>query len=288
MTQRHPETSTFALKDGTRMRVLHWAAPSPTKNVLLIQHGIGEHAGRYQTWVDELQELPLDIWAFDARGHGHSDGPRGHAAHGIKTLADDLDEVLAHVKEKTGSDHIFLGGHSLGAAVVTQFATSRTPDAAIRGYILSAPAMRIPRSLSVRVKLALGNVLGAAMPRLTLPTGLDANGISSDPAEVERYKNDALIHDKISAALGLSLVRDAEALPQLAHKIDRPVLAYQGDADPIVDIDGTRIFVKGLGTPDVTYKELVGSRHETHHETPEKRAVLFDTMRAWIRPRLVG
>lgn len=286
MTKRHPETSTLPLADGTRLRVLHWAAPTPTKNVLLIQHGHGEHAGRYQTYVDELDALPLDIWAFDTRGHGHADGPRGHADDGLATMADDLGRVLEHVKEKVPGARIFLVGHSMGGSVVAHYASTRTPDPSIQALLISSPLMRIPRTPVVSVKLKIGGVLGSLVPRLTMPTGLDANGISSDPTEVTRYKNDPLVHDKASAALGASFLNHGEAAPLAAHKITLPVLAWHGVDDPIVSIDGTRAWVKALGSKDVTFKELEGSRHETHHETAAKRAVLFDLMREWLKPRL--
>jgi alpha-beta hydrolase superfamily lysophospholipase len=288
MANRQPETSTLVLPDGTRLRVLRWASSKPAKGVMLIQHGIGEHAGRYQTYADELAEMPLDLWSFDSRGHGHSDGPRGHAAKGFATLVEDLVVVINHVKEKTGTTRMVLAGHSLGAAIVATYASTRTPDPAIHALVLSAPPTRIPLTAAQSVKVGIGKVLASVLPGLTMPTGLPPTGISSDPSEVKRYVDDPLVHDKVSAALGVSLTRDAEKLLETAHRILLPVLAFQGDADTVVPISETRKFIPLLGSKDVTWKELPGSFHETHHETAARRAAMFDTLRGWLAPRLSG
>lgn len=286
MSQRQPETSTLTLPDGTKLRVLRWKPAAPTTNVMLIHPGHGEHAGRYQTYADELASLPLDLWAFDTRGHGKSDGPRGHADQGLKTMAEDLTHVIAHVKAQVPGARIVLTGHSMGGAVVALYASSGTPDPSIIALVVSSALMKIPRSLVVSIKLAIGQVLGKLVPKLTLPTGLDATGISSDPAEVKRYQDDPLVHDKASAALGRSFVNDGETLPASAHKITLPVFVFHGAADPIVSIEGSRAWAKALGGKDVAWHELEGSRHEPHHEAADKRKVLFELMRAWLSPRL--
>jgi alpha-beta hydrolase superfamily lysophospholipase len=156
----------------------------------------------------------------------------------------------------------------------------------VKGVIFSSPALTIPRSLSINIKLAIGKVLGRVVPTLTLSTGLSADGISSDLAEVARYKGDPLVHSKISARLGVSLTGEAEDVIARGGRIHTPSLLFHGDADPICDIEGTRRLAKALGTDDVRYEELRGYKHEPHHEIKERRERLYAIVREWVGPRL--
>jgi acylglycerol lipase len=267
-----PEIDFWDSPSGLRFRRLWWRKESP-QATLIIHHGHGEHGGRYQTLADGLVDLPVDIQTWDCRGHGESQGARGDVEGGLDGYIDDLEAIMPTLLERSGTDKAFLLGHSMGGA-------------AIAGLIFSSPALLIPRTAVVEIKLLIGKVLGKVVPTLTLPTGLSADGISTVPEEVERYREDPLIHDKISARLGVSLVGDAEVIPLAAGRITLPVLAYHGTDDPICDIEGTRALVRGLGTDEVTFLELEGYAHETHHESAERRAKVFQAIKDFITPRL--
>ena len=284
-TPRSPEIMSHSFADGTALRTLRWPASSPSGDVLLIQHGLGEHGGRYQTWADALAEESLEIISFDARGHGASGGPRGHAEQGLFTLANDLAHVLAWVKERPGVTRIFLAGHSLGAAVVLTYLTSRIPDPAIAAVIISAPPILVPQSPVLRLKLAAGRVLHRLMPGLTMPTGLAPEAISAVKEEVERYRNDPLVHALASVSLGVGAVDQSAKLPQVSDRITLPLLIVQGDADPLVDVEGTRRLVRALKNANVTYREFKGGMHELHHDAPERRQELFALLRNWLGAR---
>lgn len=280
-----PEIDFWDSPGGMRFRRLWWRHEAP-RATLVIHHGHGEHGGRYQTLADGLADLPVDIQTWDCRGHGESQGSRGDVEGGLDGYIDDLEAILPTLLERSGTEKCFVLGHSMGGAVVGRYATTRPAHPAIAGFIFSSPAVLIPRNMVVEIKLLIGKVLGKAVPKLTLATGLDAKGISTESAEVERYKADPLVHDKISARLGVSLVGDAEVVPLAAGRITLPVLAYHGTADPICDIEGTRALVRGLGTDDVTFLELEGYAHETHHENTERRQRVFDAIKAFISSRL--
>lgn len=283
---RDVEIATWTSPTGHKFRRLRWRHESP-RAALVIHHGHGEHAGRYDRMAEALADVPVDIHAYDARGHGESEGARGDAE-GLDGLVDDFEAIFPHLLELTGTDRAFVLGHSMGGAVIGHYATTRSLHPAIGGLIFSSPALLIPRSPVVEVKLLIGKVLGKAFPRLTLGTGLSPEGISSVPAEVERYRKDPLVHDRISARMGVSLVGEAEQIPLRAGRITVPTLIYHGDEDPITDIEGTRAFARGVGTDDVKFVELRGLRHETHHESPEEAAKVFELLREFLLSRLGG
>jgi alpha-beta hydrolase superfamily lysophospholipase len=145
----------------------------------------------------------------------------------------------------------------------------------------------VSRTPAIRAKELLARALARVAPTLTLGNALDRDGISSVPAEVERYRRDPWVHDRISARLGLALLRQAPKLAERARAITLPALLWHGADDPLVDVRGSRLLYDALGSADKTLHVLEGSRHESHHEAPERVERLFGLVRAWLRPRIL-
>lgn len=274
-----------ASHDGETFVLRNWPAHAPTRTAVIIHHGLGEHGGRYASFAHHLDTLPAHLWTFDARGHGETTGKRGDAA-GIEQFAADLEALLPKLIAGAGADKVILVGHSLGAVIVSWYLTTRKPHDAITAVCLSAPPVKIARTLAVRVKTVVGRTLSRVAPTLTLANGIPASGISSDPAEVARYTGDPLVHDRLSVRLGLSLLDDPPKIVGRAGGVTLPALLWHGLDDPIVDVAGTRELFDGLGSRDKTLLELPGYRHESHHERPDLAASLFGRIRGWLDARI--
>ena len=68
---------TFITWDGAELFYRRWMPDGPTDKALLLFHRGHEHSGRWQETVDSLKLDDVSIFAWDARGHGHSPGERG-------------------------------------------------------------------------------------------------------------------------------------------------------------------------------------------------------------------
>jgi len=113
------------LKDGARLyTVLHPAAPTvpgrrPITVVLL--HGWTLDNRLWRRQIAELPErlgAPVQILAFDLRGHGRSDATHGADAT-LEQLGDDLAEVI---RQRAPRGPIVLVGHSLGGMAIMEYA----------------------------------------------------------------------------------------------------------------------------------------------------------------------
>lgn len=272
-------TDVWHNRRGESFHLRGWPA-SEAQTLVLVHHGLGEHAGRYDTLAASFDPSdPFAMWSFDARGHGRSCGTRGDAD-GLGQLAEDLETLIPVLLERSGATHVVLMGHSMGAAVTLWYLTTRDLHPAIRAVMLSAPPVAVERTPSVRVKLQLARVARRVAPTLVLASGLDCAGISSVAAEVDRYRADGQVHDRISARLGWSLLNDAPLLVDRARAITLPVLLWHGADDPIARVEGSRALAAQL--PDVRYHEFAGARHEVHHERPEVRAEVVARIRAFV------
>ncbi|MEX0906933.1 MAG: alpha/beta hydrolase, partial [Gemmatimonadota bacterium] len=64
--------------NDVRLSYRAWEATDPHA-ALIVVHGLGEHAGRYAGFGVRMAEAGISTFAMDLRGHGLSEGRRGHA-----------------------------------------------------------------------------------------------------------------------------------------------------------------------------------------------------------------
>ena len=96
-----PETnlSPLTARDGTNLVVMDWPLQKgPVRGVVLIVHGLGEHAWRYDALAQELNSWGFAVRAYDQFGHGESMGQRG-ALPSDDRLLQDLAEVVDENKK---------------------------------------------------------------------------------------------------------------------------------------------------------------------------------------------
>ena len=278
------DTHTWTIASGEPFRVVTWKKEGADA-VLVIHHGLGEHAGRYQAFADGLADRNLSIVSFDARGHGESVGRKGDGGT-FSTLADDFIAIFPHLVESTGGTKVALMGHSMGGALAAYTLTTRGVfDERIDAFLASAPAVQVTLRGVAKMKASVGRLLNKINPSMTLANTIDPSVISSDASEVRRYIEDPLVHDQISARLAMSLLDDAPKALDAAGKIGLPTLLWHGQEDRLVDIDGTRALAKKIGATDKTLHEFPNMRHETHHETLEARQKVFDVVGEWLAER---
>ena len=70
--------STFTASDGDNLAVQDWALPEglQIRGVVVLVHGLGEHAGRYDHVARRLNRWGFAVRGYDHYGHGESNGVR--------------------------------------------------------------------------------------------------------------------------------------------------------------------------------------------------------------------
>jgi len=79
MAKFSADYESFRSADGLKIFYRRYQADSE-KARMVIAHGLGEHSGRCDNVVERLLPLGISVWAPDHRGHGQSDGRRGHVS----------------------------------------------------------------------------------------------------------------------------------------------------------------------------------------------------------------
>ncbi len=279
MTTGNVATATAA--DGTRLRVLHWPADVAPWATLLIVHGVGEHAGRYEHVAQQMATSGLDVTAYDHRGFGASGGPRAFVDRWCD-LQEDLADRVVTLRDAGPDRPLALYGHSLGGLLVVGYllgtgGTRPLPDAAV----VTSPALE---STIARWKRASAPLLGRIAPRLRVPNGFGPGSLSRDPEVDRRFGADPLTQLTSTARLGREVFAEQARVRAALDAGDRlpvPTYVIHGTDDPIVPVNASARLAED---PAVTRRVYPGLRHETHNE-PEGSAVINDTI-AWLRSAL--
>jgi acylglycerol lipase len=240
-------------------------------------HGLGEHSGRYEHVAARFTGAGLAVRAIDLRGHGRSPGPRG--ATRFEPAVADLAALVARCGEEGAP--VFVYGHSLGALIAAAWLV-REPGAPVAGAVLSAIGLHSAlREQELKVRAA--RVLGRVLPNVRVRSGIDPATLSRDPAVVEAYRQDELVHDTASLGFGLDALEAIDAITAGAPRLAVPLLVIHGGEDQVAYASGGRELA-ALAPSITTLHVYDGLFHEIHHE-PERERVLDDVL-AWIDAQL--
>jgi len=271
---------TIRTRDGLALARRDWPS-ADARGTIVIVHGLGEHIGRYAHVAARLNASRWSVVGYDQRGHGASAGERGRiAAH--DDLLVDLAAVIDDVRGEAGGPLILLG-HSLGGLVVARFVAGglESPRPAwqreVDALVLSSPALDIGMSGARRALLA---TLATLTPNLGIGNGLDANGISRDPAVVAAYRADALVHDRIAPRLIRFLADAGPRVRELAPRWNVPTLLLYAGSDRLVVPAGSAAFAAAARAAVVTARPFASLFHEIFNE-PEQNEVL-GVLTAWL------
>lgn len=257
-------------KDNLELFGRGWFPESSANAIILFVHGIGEHTGRYVDWANRFIDARYSFYAFDHRGHGKSEGKRGHAP-SLNHFLDDIEIFKKYLQEAFPDIPIVLYGHSMGGNIVLNYLIRKEQDFA--AAIVTSPWIRVPFKIP-EFKMALAKIANALFPSVVQPSGLIAEHISRDPKIVEAYMNDPLNHDRISARMFMELYMSGLQLPSKAKNVELPLILMHGKPDQITSAEATEEFASRAGD-NVRLKIWRSCYHELHNEPNKKRVHEF-------------
>src|SRR5687767_1252436 len=100
-------SSSITTHDGLTLHTCAWPVGNARGTVLIV-HGLGEHAARYDHVAAQLNAWGWRAVGYDHRGHGQSQGARGRI-HTRDALLQDLAVVIDAVRLDTPGPLVLLG-----------------------------------------------------------------------------------------------------------------------------------------------------------------------------------
>jgi alpha-beta hydrolase superfamily lysophospholipase len=266
-------------RDGLKLFFQGWETEGGSKAVVCLIHGFQEHSNRYEHVAAYLAKEGFALLTFDLRGHGKSQGKRGHIP-SYEALLDDISILEEEARKRLPGNKIFLYGHSLGGNLALNYTLRRKPK--IAGVISTSPWLKLAYTPS-SLKINLAHIINKLIPKFSMPSGLKPKDLSRDSAVVRAYENDPFIHNRISLYMYLNIVEAGKWALNHANKFTLPILIMHGGSDRITSAEASRQFADRV-SGNCTYKLWPGLYHEIHNEPEKEKVVSFLT--SWLNDRI--
>ncbi len=270
--------SPLTAADGENIAILDWPLPrdAQRRGTVLIVHGLGEHAARYQALAGWLNTQGFAVRAHDQYGHGDSGGERGALPY-YERLLEDLSDVVDGTRLRMGpSEPLILLGHSMGGMVAAHFVAQTVQR--VEALVLSSPAF--DPGLNPLQKLLLAT-LPQFVPNLRLGNGLKLKYLSHDPKVVAAYQRDPTVHDRISVRLASLIAKaGAECIATAPRWPIATLLLYAGE-DKLVNPQGSHAFAAAAPSALVQAHCFEHMYHEIFNE-PDRAEVLA-VLQTWLQ-----
>jgi alpha-beta hydrolase superfamily lysophospholipase len=258
---------------------------SKARAVVLLVHGIGEHAGRYHHVAAAFNSAGYAVYAPDVRGHGrtgvHAAGgdmsKLGRLGRGGLTGAvDDMRQLTEIIRAENPGLPIVLLGHSMGSIHSQILINERAGDYA--AVILTGACSRTPGYMAA----------GDLNKPFKSPGATGHEWLSRDPEVWAKFAADPWTFDAdVLKLYGIPAGLKLFGRPS-RHMAQVPLLIVAGEKD---SLGGERSVLKlandyivRAGQPDVTVIVYPDARHEVFNET-NKVAVIDDVI-SWLSERV--
>lgn len=254
--------------------------PEKPKATVVLVHGMGEHFLRYSNSViPYLTNNEFAVVSFDHFGHGKTEGKRGYCP-SYKAVLDSIGYAVKKAEKLNPNLPVFLYGHSMGANAVINYVLKRNHQ--VKGVVASSPFLKLAFKPPFW-KVFVGKIMQKLAPSITMNSGLNPKHISRIPQEVEKYKNDPLIHNKISPNFSLPFINSGMWAIKNAELLKIPALLIHGTNDKITDYKGSEEFAEK--TKLATLKLYKNGYHELHNDLCKKNALKDITF--WLNKQLI-
>lgn len=266
-------------RDGTELIGYEYLVPKPKALVCLI-HGLGEHSGRYEHVAQFFCEHEISFFIIDLRGHGQSEGKKGHASN-YDALLTDIEELMMYARAEYNDLPMFLYGHSLGGNLVTNFCLLKSTSE-LSGAILSSPWFTL-KNEPPHWKITLAKCVSKIWPGFTQANEINAEHLTHDLELNAKYLTDESVHDKISVKLFSDCHDHGKWALAHTERLKIPLLALHGEQDEITSKEGTLEFASQR--PElITYESLAECKHEPHNDL--KKEEVLKRILKWVKERI--
>ncbi len=272
------ERGTLRTSDGLRLYYQFDRLRKPLGAALII-HGFAEHCGRYDNLAAQLNEEGLSCYRFDLRGHGRSEGIRGHVSHFmdyLRDLATIRKQVFAEVEGPR-----FLLGHSNGGLIAFHH-LARDPTG-FSGMVLSAPFFALKMKVPAWKRI-LGRGLSQLRPSFSLPADIHPEWVSHDPLVVKGYAEDPLMGQVATARWFTQTLAAQAELSKRAQKIQLPCLFQLAGDDKVASVEAAEEIFKRLPSSEKRCINYPGFFHEIWFEAQRERSI--GDLRRWLSQQL--
>ncbi|MEC9221702.1 MAG: alpha/beta fold hydrolase [Bacteroidota bacterium] len=247
---------------SVHLRVLRTNKDVPT--VVFIP-GTATYAMCYAEFLHALYTAGMNVVGLDPRGHGQSDGLRGHYT--IQSIMEDAEHAIQYAKQNF-SGPVHLIGSSQGGITALYLATKGVSvDSVVCqniGDLTAKEANQLSRFPWLgRLGKPMLKLFARLIPKARIPIH---SYLALYKVRVKHFGNarrfmqeDPLALEHITLGTLASLA--STHLPNPLAAITLPVFVFQGDADEIFPVAYTQLLVDAIGSPIKKFKVYPNRGH---------------------------
>lgn len=259
--------------------------PEHSLGTVFVIHGFSEHTGNFGNLIQNFTDSRLAVAAIDLRGHGLSEGPRGHTD-APECYAEDIEkfaQIVAPALNPTCP--FFLFGHSLGGLIALQLMLRNRLPLPVSASVVMSPLLGLPELGGIQKLLArLSPAVEKIFPTLAFPHNISDESLSHDTAYLSQRARDPLIGTKASARWFRSinlLMNEVHHKAGEFHNLAPTFLMLAGD-ERVTNLNESRRFAFNALT-DQKHKiiEFPGCFHELEKEPAIRGRVVSEAI-AWF------
>lgn len=262
-----------------------WLPDHAVGTVLLI-HGYAEHTGNYSRLVKNFTDARFAVATMDLRGHGLSEGPRGHLE-SPDAYAEDIEHFMDTVfPALLPRRPLFLWAHSLGGLVGLQLLRRARMPVRPMGAVFTSPLLGFPELSGAQKALAkVAPLVAKALPTLPIAHGIPQEVLSHDEAYLAARKDDPLIIRVTTPRWFMSVKKAVNEVQNNAGDFQKlaPTLFLLAGQEKVTSLNDARKFAfqaySGLRHKVI---EFPGYFHELEKEKEIRERVVSESI-AWFR-----
>lgn len=260
-------------------------APEHSVGTVVLLHGLSEHSGNYGQLIQDFCAAHLSVATLDLRGHGLSEGPRGHTDT-PECYAEDVEQFLRVVLPTLNPNRpLFFFGHSMGGLIALHLLLRKNIATQPRAIALTSPFLGFPEIKGPqKILSALAPLVNCIAPSLAISHGIADESLTHDTAYLARRAEDPLVSIKVSPRWLLSTRKLMEEVQARAGEFAELCPAYMllASDERVVNLEAARSFgTRAFSGRQHRIAEFPGFRHELEKE-PKIRSRIVGEVISWF------
>ncbi len=249
------KATTIKGSTGNPLHVWSFMPEKTPKSVLMLLHGMGEHAARYEDFAKFMAQRGIAVYTHDHRGHGRSLKPSQDVGildtdDTFEAILEDVDIVYRHVIRQHPGIAVSMLGHSMGSIILRRYLQRFHPE--LVAVVLSG-TLPLQNRIYVKLMRAVARVMGGfkgsekrcralakmmndglikKIPQAQTPF----DWICSDADVVTRYIEDPLCgyaYNKRFYNAFFKTIDHADKPENIRKSLPVPVMMISGEDDPL-------------------------------------------------------
>lgn len=279
------------VSDGHELYCSLYTVDKPKGHVHII-HGMAEHSGRYEDFIESLNGQGFTVSIHDQRGHGKTaerNGETGYFAEtdGFSRVVEDAREIIQSIQAEIGELPFTLLGHSMGSFVARRYLQlhGQDVDCAVLSGTGGHPGVSLSAGIAVAKSFSrlkgkasinpiLGKLIFGSYNKDFLDEPSKFSWLSRKAETVAQYEADPWCGFEMANQFyvdlfeGLGIIHRMGEVARIPKNL--PVLFISGSMDP-VGAKGSGVFQAAAqfdkaGIENVKVYMAEEGRHEVLHE----------------------